>query len=313
MAIVLGLRHAALPGNDGPCRRGVHLPSEDRGLFGEAGIAAHQKIIADDVDFAALAKARGHLHQLIETADRHLEGQHAEQRAVRIDQRGGNEAGRGVLARRIGVEIEECLVAGVGTVAGGAKDLPQGRVGPLAGDQVGAVVEFLEHGVDDVAGRIGQEDVVVSPLAQEPPQPRMVAGMGLAVGRTVARRVEVFPASDRVRVFVDVMALQGFHRIAVHHPPPDGKGGQRLVDQRVRALDAEIRLDGPQIVRQSRVPCFEHRRQLRLGFLTKRPAASQIGDRSRCQRCDQGGGDDRHRYFFRQAKTCETLFANTRS
>ena len=43
---------------------------------------------------------------------------------------------------------------------------------PLAGFQVGGVVQFLEHGVDQVAFEVENENIVVAALLQEVAEPR---------------------------------------------------------------------------------------------------------------------------------------------
>ncbi len=131
-----------------------------------------------------------------------------------------------------------------------------------SGVHVGRVVQLLEDRVDEVAGRVEQEDVVVAAGLQELTDPGVVLGVQPAVLGPVAGRVERFLLAGGVRVVGDVELLQRLLRL--------GKRGERRTEIREGAQEhlvprhhQEVALDGPEVVldrlRLNLSDCFSDR------------------------------------------------------
>jgi hypothetical protein len=158
-----------------------------------------------------------------------LKGEDAQQLAVFVEHRAGNEARRGILARGVGSEVEKGFEAWARIVPGRAEGLAEIGIPPGAGQEIGGVVRLLEHAVDEVAFGIEQEDVVIAPFPPEFPEPGVIEGMGVAVGRFVVVGLQLVLLPDRVGIVGDVELVQLLGRLIQFRPafgqPQDGVPG----------------------------------------------------------------------------------------
>ena len=84
------------------------LPQNER-VVAEPRITPTQEIAADDVGLAGLPEAGGSLQDRIQSIDRHLKDQDADELAAFVQNGGRDEARRCAMAGLVGLKVKEVL------------------------------------------------------------------------------------------------------------------------------------------------------------------------------------------------------------
>ena len=130
------------------------------------GVAPHQAIRSDEVSLTRLAHAGTDTHDRVEPIDRHLEQRNTDLPPVR-ENGGCDEARRCFIGRRVALVIDQENRIRRSRRVGESERFAEvrSRIRPV--DERRAVVEFLEHGIDDVTRfRVREEDVVIPEFLQ---------------------------------------------------------------------------------------------------------------------------------------------------
>jgi len=123
--------------------------------------------------------------------------------------RGGNEGRRFAIGGGIGGKI---LQLGEVLLLGGDHLVHQaGQIAVFIRSrlQVGGVIRFLEHGVDDRSLGIDQKHVVVAELGHDVAEHRVMAAMHLGIGAAIACGHQQLLLADRMGIGGEIERLQG--------------------------------------------------------------------------------------------------------
>ncbi len=254
----------------------VDPPLEERRAAVEPRRTAEEQVIPDDQRLAGKTEAGRHLHDPVDTVDRHAESEHADRQPALAENRHRDKTGRLTASRLIGREVDEDFLAALRVGDGPAKRRVESAVLDL--EKLAGEIVLLLHRVDDVAVEIDEEHVAVAVAIGEVAEAGMEAGMGFAVARAVAGVVEPAPRLDRIRVVGDVEPMKLLRSIVAEVGPRVGKAGDRLDDERVGRFLTEIALDRGQVVGDSNGARLQKSKELVLGGaaeLAARPAYSR--------------------------------------
>lgn len=198
--------------------------------------------LVDQHRFPSLTEASGIGKDGVQLIVRQLIGKHTELALVHDD--GNSDEGGGCASRRL-VGLEFRIGETLGIVARDRllEDLCEACILVGTIKKVGTEVALLHDGVDDVAVRIDEEDVVITLRLKMLEEGRVPLAVG-AVVAVLLRAVEIVLLTDWVRVFVDVAPLQFAGRIVTQLGPGTGDAEQRLLGHHVGGGTTGIEPDG---------------------------------------------------------------------
>jgi len=180
------------------------------------------------------------------------------------------------------------------------------RFPPRPVGHVGGEILFLEDGVDEVSLRVEKEEVVVSPLFHEAPEPGMEMVVDGAVYGFVTGPVERMFFAGRVWVVVDVELMEPFGPIAGQAQPGLRKTGQCAACRFIGRQQGQVFLNRTQVLIEGGLSALQHFNRLAFRPPPEFRFRDLEGDQSGHQNGGEGNGNDDQRVFCRQAHSLRT-------